>query len=201
MQPRRTDHWHRAATRAGKPGAPRACGVDPAPTAGAVCRAGGRGDLPPTQRIRPRGHVGRGAEPRGAAINACQCWCVDCRRDAGRRPGRSWTLQYASRTIEVLRMKYVPIWVPVILILGLVGVRLYHPLPVGDVVGAPSAPIICEASSTLSAALRFVPRPRGGDPGGSSRACGVDPKGAPTSGTSSSSGDSLPVLINARGRV
>ena len=44
-------------------------------------------------------------------------------------------------------MKYVPIWVPAILILGLVGVRLYHPLPVGDVAGAPSAPVMCEASS------------------------------------------------------
>jgi hypothetical protein len=50
------------------------------------------------------------------------------------------------RTVEVL-MKYVPIWVPVILILGLVGVRLYRPPPVGDAAGPPTAPIICEASS------------------------------------------------------
>jgi hypothetical protein len=37
-------------------------------------------------------------------------------------------------------MKYVPIWVPVILILGLVGVGLYRPLPVDDTDGAPRAP-------------------------------------------------------------
>jgi hypothetical protein len=44
-------------------------------------------------------------------------------------------------------MKYVPIWVPVILILGLVGVGLYRPLPVDDADGAHRAPIICETSS------------------------------------------------------
>jgi hypothetical protein len=41
-------------------------------------------------------------------------------------------------------MKYVPIWVPVILILGVVAVRLYRPPPVG----AARAPIACEPSST-----------------------------------------------------
>jgi hypothetical protein len=45
-------------------------------------------------------------------------------------------------------MKYVPIWVPVILILGLVAVRLYRPPPVGDAAGASRAQIACEPSST-----------------------------------------------------
>jgi hypothetical protein len=45
---------------------------------------------------------------------------------------------HASRTIEVL-MKYVPNWIPTILILGLVAVRLFRPLPVGDAAGAPRA--------------------------------------------------------------
>jgi hypothetical protein len=52
-----------------------------------------------------------------------------------------------SRSIEVA-MKYVPIWVPVILILGLVAVRLYRPPPVGGAAGASRAPIACEPSST-----------------------------------------------------
>ncbi len=44
-------------------------------------------------------------------------------------------------------MKYVPIWVPVILILGLVAVRLYRPLPVGDGAGARGAATICDFAS------------------------------------------------------
>jgi hypothetical protein len=46
-------------------------------------------------------------------------------------------------------MKYVPIWVPVILILGLIAVRLYRPLPVGDGAGASGAATICEGHRTV----------------------------------------------------
>jgi hypothetical protein len=70
-----------------RPGAPRACGVDPARHRALFAGQGVVVILPPLLRIRPRGHVGRGTEPRGAAINACQCWRVDCRE--GRRPGEA----------------------------------------------------------------------------------------------------------------
>ncbi len=51
-------------------------------------------------------------------------------------------------------MKYVPIWVPVILILGLVAVRLYRPLPVGDGAGARGAATICDFAITVVEALQ-----------------------------------------------
>ena len=78
-------------------------------------------DLRPASTLLPLDHprLGHGAEP----------WQ---RRVAGAAS------LHASRTIEVL-MKYVPNWIPTILILGLVAVRLFRPLPVGDAAGAPRA--------------------------------------------------------------
>jgi hypothetical protein len=44
-------------------------------------------------------------------------------------------------------MKYTPIFIPVLLILALIAVRLYRPSPISNVGAAPKAAITCEASS------------------------------------------------------
>ena len=61
-------------------------------------------------------------------------------------PSRADLVAHDPSSIEAV-MKYLPIWMPVILILSMMAVRFYRPPPAADVACVSRAAITCEPSS------------------------------------------------------